>query len=755
MSMNDHVNSFNKILADLLNLDEKFEDEDRALLLLNSLPDEYDHLTTTLLYGKDTITFDAVCIALYRSETRKKDKRDHRDTTAEVLTVRGRSHSSKSGRKGKSKGRPAKDECTFCCEKGHWKKNCPKLQKGKAIFNACVAEYDEESDFSLVGMAMACHTDEWILDSGCTYHMCPNKDWFSSLKELEGGVVLMGNDSACKTMGVGTVQLKNHDGSIQVLTDARYIPSLKKNLISLGALESKGLTITLRDGLLKVVAQELTVMKSTRRNNMYFLNGSTVIGSTSTVSAKDVDPEATRLWHMRLGRAGEKALQTLAKQGLLKGANSCKLEFCEHCVLGKQTRVKFGLAIHNTKGILDYIHSDVWGPTKVASLGEKNKVLDTFLKWKKMVETQTGRKVKRLRSDNGTEYKNDPFLQQNGVAERMNRTILEKVRCMLSNAGLGKEFWAEAVTYACHLINQLPSAAINGKTPMEMWTGKSAIDYDSLHVFGSTAYYHVKESKSDPIVKKALFLGITDGVKGYRLWCPDTRKIVFSRDVTFDESTMLKYKDSQKDDKTSSTLQQVELEKVNDDPANIGGTNDEEVQTEEPPQQQDSIAYRRPRREIRKPARFDDIVAYALPIADDDVPSTYTEAISDPDGGKKAIGCKWLYAKKEGFPGKNEIRYKARLVAKGYTQKEGIDYNEVFSPVVKHSSILILLALVAQYDLELVQLDVKTAFLHGDLEEEIYMTQPDGFKVAGKENWICKLTKLLYGLKQSPRQWYK
>ncbi|GKB54102.1 retrovirus-related pol polyprotein from transposon TNT 1-94 [Tanacetum coccineum] len=82
--------------------------------------------------------------------------------------------------------------------------------------------------------------------------------------------------------------------------------------------------------------------------------------------------------------------------------------------------------------------------------------------------------------------------------------------------------------------------------------------------------------------------------------------------------------------------------------------------------------------------------------------------------GKKAIGCKWVYAKKEGFPGQDDVRYKARLVAKGYAQKEGIDYNEVFSPVVKHSSIRILLALVAQLDLKLVQMYVKTAFLHGD-----------------------------------------
>ena len=89
--------------------------------------------------------------------------------------------------------------------------------------------------------------------------------------------------------------------------------------------------------------------------------------------------------------------------------------------------------------------------------------------------------------------------------------------CMLSNTGLAKEFQAEAVVYACHLINRLPSTAIEGKTPIEMWTGKPAIDYDSLHVFSSNAYYHVNESKLDPRVKKSLFMGIIGRVKGYRL----------------------------------------------------------------------------------------------------------------------------------------------------------------------------------------------------------------------------------------------
>ena len=122
---------------------------------------------------------------------------------------------------------------------------------------------------------------------------------------------------------------------------------------------------------------------------------------------------------------------------------------------------------------------------------------------------------------------------------------------------------------------------------------------------------------------------------------------------------------------------------------------------------------------------------------------------------KKVIGCKWVYKKKDGVPGVENARFKARLVAKGFSQKKGIDYDEVFSPVVKHTSIRVLLAMVALFDMELEQLDVKTAFLHGELEETIYMTQPEGHFVKGKEDYVCKLKKSLYGLKQSPRQWYK
>lgn len=94
-------------------------------------------------------------------------------------------------------------------------------------------------------------------------------------------------------------------------------------------------------------------------------------------------------------------------------------------------------------------------------------------------------------------------------------------------------------------------------------------------------------------------------------------------------------------------------------------------------------------------------------------------------------------------------------MVKGFDQREGIDFNEVFSPVIRHTSIQVMLAFIAMFDLELEQLDVKTAFLHGDLEEEIFMTQPEGFAISKKENLVCHLNKSLYGLKQAPKQWYK
>ena len=152
-----------------------------------------------------------------------------------------------------------------------------------------------------------------------------------------------------------------------------------------------------------------------------------------------------------------------------------------------------------------------------------------------MIENQTGKKIKRLRTDNGLEFCDRNFKsfcenegiarhhtvvstpQQNGVAERMNRTIMEKVRCMLSNSGLPKDFWAEAVSTACYLVNRSPHTSLEFKTPEEVWSGNTT-DYSNLKVFGCPAYAHINQGKLEPRARKCIFLGYASGVKGYYLW---------------------------------------------------------------------------------------------------------------------------------------------------------------------------------------------------------------------------------------------
>jgi hypothetical protein len=210
---------------------------------------------------------------------------------------------------------------------------------------------------------------------------------------------------------------------------------------------------------------------------------------------------------------------------------------------------------------------------------------------------------------------------------------------------------------------------------------------------------------------------------------------------------------------------------------------DESDSTDSEEDEPQTPAVRRSVRERRQPERYSPSAfcsSFALTITDDD-PRTVREAVDSEDGklwkeamvdemaslhkneawdlvelpaGRKPIGSKWVFKKKMNVEGKVE-KYKARLVAKGYSQVPGIDFGDIFSPVAKVTSIRLLLSVAAAFDFEIEQMDVKTTFLHGDLEEEIYMKQPEGFMVKGKKELVCRLKKSLYGLKQSPRMWYQ
>lgn len=862
--LNDHINEFCRLTTQLLNIDVKLEEEDKALLLLSSLPESLSTLQTTLLVGKSTLSVDDVTSALLDSDRfRGSNSNTQGEGYVASSSRRGRSQSQErsSGRgRARSKSHTGKRdkshiECYRCHEKGHYKNECPNFRKDNGETRsdrrprnfAHVANADDngeaelyladarEDSGNLLSVRVDISSKDWLIDSGCTFHMCPNKDWFETLTPFSGGTVLMGNNAACKVAGVGTIKIKMFDGIVRTLGNVRYIPDLKKNLISLGTLDSSGCTTSVREGIMKICKGSMIIMKGQRMGNLYKLIGTTVEGGAAISTLEDPKNDDTDLWHMRLGHLSEGGMRELHKRGLLHGVKTCKLEFCKYCLYGKQRRVSFKTGVHTSKSILDYVHSDVWGPIKDVSMGgaqyfvsfiddysrkvwvyfmkHKLEVFDIFRQWKARVENQTEKKLKYFRSDNGKEFKNNKFLEfckdegiirhfsvkrtpeQNGVAERMNRTLLERARCMRLNADLPKKFWAEAVNTACYLINRSPSAGIDHKIPEEVWSGKP-INFSVLKVFGCPAYVHIQNperSKLDPKSKECIFLGYEDGVKGYRLWDPVSKKKVVSRDVVFNEKQMLNKHVNEERVSPKSKLT-MEIDNRNSDvQEELGAELQEEDKEDESKEVADQstvqqentymLARDRERRTIKPVQRlgFEDTVAFALMTSNGE-PDTYKEAISSVDSGRwviamteemeslqknqtwklvklprgsRAIGCKWVFRKKEALSEKDGEKYKARLVAKGFSQKEGIDYNEIFSPVVKHTSIRLLLSIVASQDMELEQLDVKTAFLHGDLEEVIFMQQPEGFKEPGKEDLVCRLQKSLYGLKQSPRQWYK
>ena len=533
--------------------------------------------------------------------------------------------------------------------------------------------------------------------------------------------------------------------------------------------------------------------------------------------------------------------------------------------------------LHGSSEVLELVHSDICGPMSVESVGgnlyyllfiddktretfvyflrHKSEVFSKLVEFKTLVENQTNKKIKKFRSDNGKEFVNRQMSnlfkqcgiihqltceytpQSNGVAERANRTLMEKARSMLEEAGLERKYWAEAVQTAVHLKNRSPTKAVKGKTPEEAWSGIKP-DLSELKVFGCKAYMHVnkeKRTKLDAKSKELTFVGYSTESKAYRLVDLKDGKLYKSRDVTFfenqffnrekselstqknnreirecipvtnrsdDHSTPAEQPDlfleceeienqseindssvlvNQREERSSSSEQNiVEVEPTNNQeevPDRVEPTDNQE---EVPDQGVNEIEHRRyPLRE-RKQKDFSDFTLYHTMEEQQNDPLTVEEALKREDRDKwqqainaelnalkkngtwtllkidprvhvNVVDSKWIFKiKKE--PGGKE-RYKARLVARGFTQVQGIDYEETFSPVIRHSTLRLLLAIAVENDLQCDQMDVVTAFLNGDLSETVYMKQPKLCEEKGKEDHVCLLKKALYGLKQAPRAW--
>ena len=405
--------------------------------------------------------------------------------------------------------------------------------------------------------------------------------------------------------------------------------------------------------------------------------------------------------------------------------------------------------------------------------------------------------MKKLRTDNGGEYTSTEFEsylkkegiehqytipktpEQNGVSERMNRTLVEAVRSMLADSTLLHRFWAEALSTAAYLINRSPTKALDGKTPFQAWYGKKPNVYH-LRVFGCSAYIHIpkdERKKLNPKAKKCTFLGYGTSRKGYRLYNLKTSRIIHSRDVVFNELSR-GYEGVKEKQFFQVKHFTEEPETPNPEEDSNEAESDEDSGEAEKEDSSDPTAPRRTStREIRRPDYYGGYVYAATDLQKEpqtvkealncsekeqweaamqkDMDSIYTNGVwdlVDLPANRTPVGNKWVFKKKTKADGSIE-QYKARLVAQGFSQKQGLDYDETFSPVIRFESFRSLIAVAVQKRLKLHQLDITAAFLNGHLEEEVFMKQPEGFVVERKEDLVCKLKMSLYGLKQSPRCW--
>ena len=440
-----------------------------------------------------------------------------------------------------------------------------------------MAEHDQVSQKDIPGISSAFLTaldtsnehDYWIIDSGATNHMTNQITNLHDFKILsKPAQVSLANGKGASVVGEGKVNLlSKHIESV-----ALYIPSFPFKLLSVGTI-TKSLNCLAIFSPHDVIFQDITTKKMIGKgfylNGLYYLAKDTKDPKVFQVSSSVSQDQ--QLWHQRLAHPSEKVMSFLFPK-------LCKDKLhCDVCHLSKSARLPFDSSTSRASHPFEIIHSDIWGPilesfdgyryfvtfvddftriTWLYLLKYKSELPNVFQDFHKLVGTQFASKIHVLRSDNGTEYMSHNMSQylsihgilhqttcvgtpqQNGVAERKNRDLLEKTRSLMFHMNVPKKFWSQGVLTATYLINRLPSKVLAFKSPYETLKGRR-IDLSHLKVFGSTCFVHNQpfhRDKLDPRATKCVFMGYSSTQKGYKCYNPITRKLMVSRDVRFEET---------------------------------------------------------------------------------------------------------------------------------------------------------------------------------------------------------------------------
>eukprot|EP00253_Pinus_taeda_P010242 PITA_10242 len=299
---------------------------------------------------------------------------------------------------------------------------------------------DEGGDVYLASSSTHVDHEAWLTKSGASFHFNPHTEWFCEYEKYDGGDIFLGDDRQARIVGRGNVNLKLEAGRVRTLPSVLHITALARNMISVSKLDDAGVKTLFKKHTYKMVQGALVLMWRVRTGNLYKLQGSTVVDACNSSVVPEsggenlvVSGEKNMLRHQRFQHIGEKGLQILHGKGMVEGMSNSSLDFdlCENCVYGKQNQVSFPSSGKRVKHILELVHSDVFGPMKVPSLGKsvyyvsfindlsrntwiyflkkKFEVFDRFKRFKALVENQTEKKIKLLRTNNGGEFCSKKF----------------------------------------------------------------------------------------------------------------------------------------------------------------------------------------------------------------------------------------------------------------------------------------------------------------------------------------------------------
>jgi hypothetical protein len=721
-------------------------------------------------------------------------------------------------------------------------------------------EIEERYNFSTYETCNADEIDErliyydWLADSATTSHICCQRDAFTSYTPANNVSVTGVGSKKADIAGRGTVELIStcEGTSYNIrLENVLHIPDQRNNLISLGRWDSAGgrycggkgqITLVTKDG--KRIATGTKV-----ENHLYKMNISTK-HKLSTMKPSDNltfvgqnTPLNWETWHRRFGHVGYSGLQKLFDNKLVEGFNvdlGTSKPDCIACTEAKQHVEPFPKEAMRQTEPGELTHIDLWGKYAIRSINgnqyyllfvddakryitveclkEKSDAAQLVINYLAHLITQ-GKKPKAIQIDGGKEFVNEnlkswckergieihitaPYSpSQNGVAERMNRTIVELARAMLRAQDLPEFLWEYSTTHAVYIRNRSYTTHLPTETPYEGWHGHKP-NISHLREFGAPVWILLQGQKQDrkmlPKSKRQVYVGFDEGAKAVKYYNAATHQILTSRNFchlnpppeTPPEEIIIQPLPRHEGESGSSPQddmprQEGQERRTKPERKRKHCDNEDDINIDEPRKTRgiriDYKAISRsyeaiPEEEDEETFLLED-EAYAI-IAGDEL-NSLRETKQSPDWptwsqtmdvelnqlekmgtwelvpkppGVIPIPNKWTFVKKRNKEGE-VVRHRARLVVKGCAQRFGQDYMETYSPVIRLDTLRAILALVPIKKLIIQQMDVKGAYLNGILEEVVYMKQPEG-REDGTER-ICRLIKTMYGLKQAGREWNK